>query len=156
VLTLSTNLTPLHEHLKTSKFQSEPLTFHVFLVVVSLLLQVTNLDAAANLGEDGGAKQGNGNWDLLVAWESSGDNNIETLELRIEDGTAIALKLWSTANKWQARSTWLAAHFTVQAAAANLSGTTTAIHILQIGENREDSNENPFRNHLLQRKLGRS
>ena len=134
----------MHRYLKTSEVQSDPLTFHVFLVVVSLLLQVTNLDAAANLGEDGGAKQGNGNWDLLVAWESSGNNNVEALELSIEDGTAIALKLWSTANKWQARSTWLAAHLTVQAAAANLSRATTAVHILQVGESRKDSNENPI------------
>ena len=48
----------------------------------------------------------------------------------MEDGATVALKLWSTANQREARSTWLATHFAVQAAAANLPGATAAVHIL--------------------------
>jgi hypothetical protein len=61
---------------------------------------------------------------------------LRTLELGIKDGAAVAFKLWSTANQWETRSTWLAAHFTIQAAAANLPGATTRVDILQVGDSK--------------------
>ena len=54
----------------------------------------------------------------------------------MEDGATVALKLWSTANQREARSTWLATHFAVQAAAANLPGATAAVHILWVGDKK--------------------
>jgi hypothetical protein len=111
-------------------FQRERcLTTH-FLLVVGILLQVTNLDAAANLWVEGDTKDGNSDGNLLVAWDSSRDDELAALELSIDDGAAVALKLWSTADEWETWSTRLAAYFAVKAAQANLSGATNAVSVL--------------------------
>ena len=86
------------------------------LVVRSVLLQVTNLDTAAHLGVDSGTKNRDSNWNLLVAWKSSGDDKLADLELSVDDRAAVALKLWTTADKREARGARFAADFTLQAA----------------------------------------
>jgi hypothetical protein len=100
------------------------------LVVGGVLLQVANLDTAAHLGVDSGTKDGNSNWNLLVAWKSSGDDKLADLELSIHDRAAVALHLWSTADKWEARGARFAADFALQAAETYLSGAASAVTIL--------------------------
>ena len=86
------------------------------MVVSGILLQVTNLDAAAHLRVDSGAKDGDSNWNLLVTWKSRGDDKLAALDLSIHDRAAVALHLWSTADKWEARGARFAAEFALQAA----------------------------------------
>lgn len=90
--------------------------FRLVLVVRGVLLQITNLDAAAHLGVDGGTKDRDSDWDLLVAWKSSGDDKLADLELSIDDGASVAFHLRPTADKREARGARFAADFTLQAA----------------------------------------
>lgn len=90
--------------------------FRLVLIVRGVLLQVTNLDAAADLGVNSGTENRDSDWNLLVAWKSGGDDKLADLELSIDDGAAVALKLWSTADKREARGARFAADFTLQAA----------------------------------------
>jgi hypothetical protein len=104
------------------------LTLH--LVVLALGLEVANLEAATDLGEEGDTEEGNGDRDLLVARDCALNNELAALDLGVDTGASIALHLGSAANEREARSTGLAANLAVEAAAAHLSGAAEAISIL--------------------------
>jgi hypothetical protein len=108
------------------------LTVHLVRVdVVSALSgNVSNLEAASNLREEGQTSNGDGNRDLLVARKGTTDNNVEELALSIKDRASIALKLGSAASKRKARSGRFAAKLHVEAADTKLSRASHTISIL--------------------------
>ena len=66
-------------------------------VVIPIILEVSNLNAASALGVDSCTKGGDSNWDLLVAGECSRDNEVAKLTLGVDNGAAVILAARTTA-----------------------------------------------------------
>ena len=75
-------------------------------------------------------KNGDSQWNFLIARERAADDKIETLQLNVADGAAVTLARGAAAAKRQARSGGLEARFTVDTAQANLATATAAIHVI--------------------------
>jgi len=67
------------------------LTFH--LVIIGTLLQVTDLDAASDLGEQSQSEDGYSHGNFLVARNGSRDDDVHKLALSVKHGASIVLKL---------------------------------------------------------------
>lgn len=60
--------------------------------IVAVASDLANLDAAADLGEDGKSENRDGHRNLFVAREGSRNDKIHQLALKVEDGAAILEK----------------------------------------------------------------
>jgi hypothetical protein len=77
--------------------------------VVSIgLFEISDLDTAAALWEQGQTKNGKSDGDFLVAWDSSRYNALAALNLSVNHRAPIILAARTTASTWEAGSRWLA------------------------------------------------
>ena len=98
-------------------------------VAVASVLDVSNGDAASDLGEESQSHDGDGNRHLLVARDGSLDNKLAELALDVEDRASVELAPGSTADAWKHGGAKLEAELAVQAADTSLSGAAEAVGV---------------------------